>query len=168
MAVRNDPTKMSDCVRNGNAAVKGYVMMNKLDIIYSYYSGLFGASAKNEAVEISKYVADGVSSYGRTWTWRYLLSVKNETMEPSRFIITAIDRHYNEIMAKMNKDKKPRPNYRLRPLQIRCSERQYKRLLKLSTAMRAIILLKGVKDHENVYQMRDRERTERVLQGKKR
>lgn len=46
------------------------------------------------------------------------------------------------------KKKAPRPNIRLRPLQIRCSEYQYKRILSLNTTRRAIVLLKGIKNDD--------------------
>ena len=40
------------------------------------------------------------------------------------------------------KKKKPRPDYRLRPVQVRCTREQYEQILELSTVERAKILLK--------------------------
>ena len=112
---------------------------DRLNAIFEYYSAICG---KLETTKINRMVAAGVSSYGRSWTWRYMVSIKNGTMKPSRFVANAIDRHYREITRKPKK-KKPRPDYRLRPVQIKCTREQCDQILELNTVERAKILLRS-------------------------
>ena len=87
---------------------------------------------------------------GRAWGSRYIQSVHNGSMKPSPILIATIKIGYAGIRAReiaAARKKTLRPNVRLRPVQVRCSEHQYKRILSLSTAMRAIVLLKGMKDN---------------------
>ena len=111
---------------------------DRLNAIFEYYGASCG---KLEIKKINKMVAAGVSSYDRSWTWRYMVSIKNGTMKPSRVVANAIDRHYREITRKPKK-KKPRPDNRLRPMQIKCTREQYDQILELNTVERAKILMK--------------------------
>jgi hypothetical protein len=71
-----------------------------LRYIFDYYATLF-APGKDENVKLYKMVAKGVSSESqRQWSWRYILSVYNGTLRPSRFLRNAIERHYQTLCGK--------------------------------------------------------------------
>ena len=91
-------------------------------------------------------VADELNKISNTkWGWRYVHSVHNGGLTPGRVFCHAVKETYKNIIAKEETKKQKlanRPNYRLRPLQVRCTKKQYDQILELSTVERAKILMK--------------------------
>ena len=90
---------------------KGFRMdktKENLEYIYSYYEDMYGPGAKDEAVEMSKFLSGNISYHGRSWTWRYFLSLRNETMKPSRWAIKAIAIHAKKLK-KLTKKPRRKP-----------------------------------------------------------
>jgi len=76
------------------------------------------------------------------WGSSYIWQVYSGKIMPSRFLCSAVSALFVDIQ---NEKAKPdRPDYRLRPVQIRCTGAQYDRILKLSTTQRTTALLAGL------------------------
>lgn len=71
-----------------------------LEYIFAYYNTMFNYGDA-DLVRLYKTVAVNISASSlRSWSWRYVMSVRNETMKPGQPLIDAIKIHYNRIKSK--------------------------------------------------------------------
>ena len=99
MAVRGSPEILCQIMseKKPNKLTPHRECLAMLDAIYAYYGVVFNCGVDN--VMLHKLVAQNISGRHR-WSWRYVVSVKNGTIEPGKKLMRNIKSHYKRIKSK--------------------------------------------------------------------
>jgi len=98
---------MSD--RHSNESVPDSDMRLSLGDIMRYYIVFANIDMRFDRVKLYKFVAAKLSEISkRRWSWRYILSIRNGTMQPGELIANAIAQLHEQILLPPPSPRPPR------------------------------------------------------------
>ena len=138
-------------VRAGLCAIYGDNVYGRLlSAICAYTAILSGIEPEMQKTQMLENVSQEIyERYGLFHTWRHYHNIMAGKYQPSPLLDKHIRSFYDSIYREIEKQEK---DYRLRPVQVMCTQKQYETILRnLTTRGRADVLYEVAKRNEDTF-----------------